>query len=180
LFGLLLTFVDRGKKQDLTPLLRAGIVDAAPAWPWSSYLATAGLVESPEWLATDWLLSAFARKRSTAIKRYTAFVAAGLGLSGTWEQLRGQIYLGSDEFIEDTQCRMSSDTELDEVPGVQKKRLPRPLDEYRAQSPDRDTAIYRAYLSGGYSQKAIGDHFGLHYSRVSRIVKQQAEAKSKT
>ena len=27
-----------------------------------------------------------------------------------------------------------------------------------------------AYASGGYSMKAIGKHFGLHYSRVSRIV----------
>ena len=34
--------------------------------------------------------------------------------------------------------------------------------------------------SGGYSLKAIGDHFGLHYSRVSRIVKRHMEAKGKT
>ena len=27
-----------------------------------------------------------------------------------------------------------------------------------------------AYLSGGYSLKVIGEHFGLHYSRVSRVV----------
>jgi REP element-mobilizing transposase RayT len=37
-----------------------------------------------------------------------------------------------------------------------------------------------AYLSGGYSLKQIGEHFGLHYSRVSRIVNQRAGAKSKT
>ncbi|MEH6823528.1 MAG: hypothetical protein V7629_06425 [Motiliproteus sp.] len=34
-------------------------------------------------------------------------------------------------------------------------------------------------LSGGYSLKEIGDPFGLRYSRVSRIVKQQVEAGAK-
>jgi putative transposase len=29
----------------------------------------------------------------------------------------------------------------------------------------------KAYESGGYSMKTIGEYFKLHYSRVSRIVK---------
>ena len=49
-----------------------------------------------------------------------------------------------------------------------------------AQEHERDEAIFHAYVSGGYSLKEIGDHFGLHYSRVSRIVKQQQLAKDKT
>ena len=35
---------------------------------------------------------------------------------------------------------------------------------------NRDREIARAYASGGYSVKEIAKHFGLHYSRVSRIV----------
>ncbi|MBV7317637.1 helix-turn-helix domain containing protein, partial [Shewanella sp. NIFS-20-20] len=31
-------------------------------------------------------------------------------------------------------------------------------------------AIVNAYASGGYTQKQIGDHFGLHYSQISRII----------
>ncbi len=34
-----------------------------------------------------------------------------------------------------------------------------------------------AYDSGGYGMKEIGEHFGLHYSRVSRIVSGQRKAK---
>jgi putative transposase len=45
---------------------------------------------------------------------------------------------------------------------------------------DRDTAIVAAYRSGGYNMKAIGDHFGLHYSMVSRIVKRAMDSKFKT
>jgi DNA-binding MarR family transcriptional regulator len=28
-----------------------------------------------------------------------------------------------------------------------------------------------AYASGGYTMKEIGDYFGLHYSRISRLLK---------
>jgi DNA-directed RNA polymerase specialized sigma subunit len=48
-----------------------------------------------------------------------------------------------------------------------------------AEAHERDEAILRAYASGGYSLKEIGDHFGLHYSRVSRILKQRRMAKRK-
>jgi REP element-mobilizing transposase RayT len=160
--------------------VRAGMVPFAQDWPWSSYLATVGLVDKPDWLATDWLLSAFSAARPKAIERYTAFVAQGAGQAGPWEQLRGQIYLGSDEFVQEMQRRMSPDMRLSEVPGVQKRQPAKPLSLYQETFADRDTAIYHAYLSGGYSLKQIGEHFGLHYSRVSRIVNQRAGAKSKT
>ena len=55
---------------------------------------------------------------------------------------------------------------------------PKPLTQI-AEAHARDEAIFDAYASGGYSLKEIGDHFRLHYSRVSRIVKQQRLAKNK-
>ena len=39
--------------------VRAGMVRSAGDWPWSSYRATAGREAIPEWLTTDWVLSAF-------------------------------------------------------------------------------------------------------------------------
>jgi transposase len=38
-------------------------------------------------------------------------------------------------------------------------------------SVDRNAAIVAAYQTGGYALKEIGEHFGLHYSTVSGIVK---------
>ncbi|NOQ77749.1 MAG: hypothetical protein GQ475_08185 [Methylococcaceae bacterium] len=35
----------------------------------------------------------------------------------------------------------------------------------------RKKVIVKAYLSGGYTLKEIGDYFGKHYSTISRIVK---------
>jgi hypothetical protein len=73
----------------------------------------------------------------------------------------------------------NADVRLREIPAVQRRPLPQPLAQI-AEEHERDEAILRAYASGGYSLKKIGDHFGLHYSRVSRIVKQRRLAKGKT
>jgi putative transposase len=70
------------------------------AWKWSSYRSTAGLTSVPEFLSTDWLLGQFAKSRPTAQTRYREFVKEGLA-SRPWRELRGQIYLGSEEFVEE-------------------------------------------------------------------------------
>ncbi|MEN8169443.1 MAG: hypothetical protein ABFS08_04395 [Pseudomonadota bacterium] len=53
------------------------------------------------------------------------------------------------------------------------------LQEYEQLATTRDEGIVMAYASGGYSMKEIGEYFGLHYSRVSRLLK-AAKAKGKT
>jgi putative transposase len=63
-----------------------------------------------------------------------------------------------------------SDGDLSEVPLKQCRPLPKPLTEYQQQAATRDEAILNAYRSGGYTQKQIGEFFGIHYSLVSRII----------
>jgi hypothetical protein len=94
--------------------------------------------------------------------------------------LKNQIYLGSEAFVDKMQRRLTPDKDLSEVPAAQRRLMPRPLDHYARQYRDRDEAIQSAYASGGYGLKAIGEHFGLHYSRVSRIVAAGERAKGKT
>jgi REP element-mobilizing transposase RayT len=159
--------------------VRARRVRSPAAWPWSSFRATAGLCEAPSWLTTDGLLSAFAARRSAAVARYAAFVAEGTFQPGPWEKLKNQIFLGSDAFVLRLQHNIKADARLREIPAVQRRPLPKPLAQL-AEEHERDEAILRAYASGGYSLQEIGDHFGLHYSRVSRIVKQRRLAKDKT
>lgn len=159
--------------------VRAHMVNSAAEWPWSSYQATAGLCDAPPWLVVDWILSVFSPHRSEAVMRYAAFVAAGKDQRGPWEKLKNQIFLGSGAFIAGLQGDLDADAEHREIPAVQRRPTPQSLDQI-AQQHERDEAILRAYASGGYSLKQIGDHFGLHYSRVSRIVKQCRLAKGKT
>ena len=86
--------------------VRAGMVQDAGAWPWSSYgamLAPAGQ-PAPQWLATDKLLAYFAPEqqpmnREIAQQRYIDHVREGVGLPSVWEALSGQVYLGDEKFV---------------------------------------------------------------------------------
>ena len=45
---------------------------------------------------------------------------------------------------------------------------------------DRNAAITNADRSRGYGMEEVGNHFGLHYSRISRIIRKTEKAKGKT
>jgi hypothetical protein len=123
-----------------------------------------------------WLLGMFSdadNNKQKACARYCQFVEQGKGQPSPWEQLKNQIYLGSDAFVDEMQCKLSPDAVLQEIPVEQKKRVLLSLGNYAKKYSNRNLAIQNAYLSGGYRMKEIGDYFGLHYSRISQILKEQ-------
>ncbi len=101
-------------------------------------------------------------------------------LSKGMRQLRHQVFLGSERFVENLRRKLPRDRDLSEVPRAQRRPLPNPLHDYAEMYPDRDEAIAAAYASGGYTLKAIGEYFGLHYAQISRIVRRMKDAKGKT
>ena len=152
--------------------VRAQMLYNPADWPWSSYRATAGLDETPCWLVTDWLLSAFSQQRVAAIEGYCRFVADGKNQPKPWQKLRNQVFLGSDSFVAELLSRIQ-DEPLQEIPSAQRRPPAQSLPQIAEQYQDRDGAIFHAYASGGYSLQAISDYFGLHYYSVSRIVKKR-------
>ncbi len=150
--------------------LRAGMVKRLEAWPWSSYLATCAQAPASEWLQTDSILAQFGRQRTRAIRKYVAFVHEGARLPSVWSQLQGQIYLGSDAFVEKMQMQIEKKPALDEIPCAQRRGLTQPLVDFE-QRYDRNEAMARAYRSGQHTMAAIARHFGVHYSTVSRMVR---------
>jgi len=154
--------------------VRAKMVRNARQWPWSSYRATIGLVLPRGGLNTAWLLSGFAKRKSTAIERYKQFVSEGKNQPSPWEALSNQIFLGNEEFITEVKKHIPDDKDLSEMTSAQKRPIAKPLSYYKAKHKFRDDGISAAFDSGGYSMKQIGDYFELHYSTVSRIVKNQA------
>ena len=157
--------------------VRARMVQSAGEWPWSSYRATAGLSTGLPFLTTDWLLACFGHHKKHAVEGYKRFVSEGRGQPSPWESLRNQVYLGSEQFVEDMRSLIDGEKELSEVPVSQRRPLAEPLANYEKYAMDRNTAIVTAYESGGYTLKELGEYFGLHYSTVSGIVKNH---KSKT
>ena len=153
--------------------VRAAMAHTAGDWPWSSYRATIGIVDPPHCLAVDWLLAAFGERRLDAIERYKIFVAAGKGQPVLWAQLKNQVFLGSEAFVDEMHSLIDSDRELSEVPCSQRRSKPLNLAHYESRAPNRNAAIHEAWLSGGYTQKELGEYFGLHYSTISAIIKNQ-------
>ncbi|MQX51977.1 RNA polymerase sigma factor sigma-70 region 4 domain-containing protein [Alcanivorax sediminis] len=151
--------------------VRARMVHTAEEWPWSSYRGAIGLQALPEGVSTDWILASFGESRGEAIQAYKQFVQEGKDQPSPWEDLKNQVYLGSDAFVEQMVSKLDEQERLSEVPVIQRRRVAQSLSELAEMAPDRNSAIIAAHGSGAYSMKEIGDYFGLHYSRVSRIVR---------
>jgi len=81
--------------------VRAKAVKAPEQWSWSSYAATVGDVHAPLWLAVKEVRALFSTRES-----YRRFVAEGMGRASPWTRLRGQIYLGGEEFLKRLQRRL--------------------------------------------------------------------------
>lgn len=137
----------------------------AQAWKWSSYRATAGLASVPAFLSTGWILGRFGNKRSQAQTRYREFVREGLA-SWPWEELRGQIYLGSEAFVERHGARKKN---LKRNPPAQSRAAKLSINRIFAKRGRKAIAV--AYEQG-YRLHEIAAHLGVHYATVSRRLKQ--------
>jgi len=161
--------------------VRAGLVRSPGRWRWSSYRATAGLEEPPQFLKVEWLLSQFDLRPERARRAYRRFVAQGKRIT-IWDELKGGVILGREKFVEELKPVLEGKRSLVEIP--RKERLVhRPkLEELFAgvrKKEERDERIYRAVVKYGYKLREVGEYLGLHYSTVSRIVSRQ-KSKVKT
>lgn len=152
--------------------VRARLVTDTAEWPRSSYRAMIGQSSSPPWLMTDWLLGQFGTDRQQAITRHIDFIRAGVGLPTLWEKLQNQIYLGSEQFVQRMQRTITSLQALQEVPRAQRRAVAKPLDHYASLAANAFLGMALAYRSGDYTMKTIADHFGVHYTTVSRAVRE--------
>lgn len=159
--------------------VRAGMVGSAGEWRWSSFRQTAGLDQPVPWLHADVILGQFSHRHCSAIERYAEFVAAGIEATSPWRSLRNGMFLGDEQFVASNLANNRIDNDIPEVPGEQTRRPHRTLQEWERSADSRDMAIVGAYLTGAYTLCEIGDYFGLHYSRISRIVNRRTRKKAR-
>ena len=161
--------------------VRARMVGRAQDYKWSSYRATAGLSPAPGCLTCNWILGQFGRHQSTAQKRYRTFVAEGINAPSPWGRLEAQVILGSAAFI--AQLKRPSHR-IREVRREQ-RFLGRPSlggifkEKVLTGGRQRNRAIVEAAVRHGYSQAAIATYLGLHYSSVSKVIKQEVSRDSR-
>lgn len=156
--------------------VRAKIVTHPAAYAWSSYRAMTGAAPFPEWLYTDWLLSQFGNSRSTARRRYGQFVLEGIDSHSPWGDLKGQVLLGTEAFVQHLLPLIDKKGDLNEIPKAQ-RLMHRPelkdifTTKIRREKKLRDSGIRKAYLEFGYSMASIARELEIHYSTVSKIIR---------
>jgi hypothetical protein len=154
-------------------LVRAGVVEKPEACRWSSYQATAGLRNEPNYLTTDWILGLFNSKRTVAQKQYRQFVREGIHRETPWNELQGQVLLGEEGFVEKFKDLLEDKRQVKEIPRPQ-RYVNRPgLDKMFSRQDakeKRDRGIHAAHMTHGYTLKEIADYLGIHYTTVSKVI----------
>jgi len=159
--------------------VRANLCKAPKNWKWSSYNPTAYGRNVPDLLTTDWLLSRFSSKVSTARELYIDFVQDGLSKNKSpLAKAVNQIIYDSDDFVASVQNHMIKSGKLKDAPFIQ-SQLARPSlhtllsSTAAADKQQRNEGISRAYYEHGYKLKEIAEHLGLHYATISRVIQKQ-------
>ena len=98
----------------------------------------------------------------------------GIGNASPWGELKGQVLLGGEAFVEQMMPKLKESSTLVEIPKRQ-RLLHRPalktLMAGAGSKAARNAAMARAYLKHGYTLSEIGREASLHYATVSRIIK---------
>lgn len=158
--------------------LRLKAVKNISRYRWSSYRATAGEVQAPAWLSTDWTLGHFGRSAGVAQRKYAEFVTAGISQPSPLLKVKSQILLGSPAFIKKMKQLL-----LNKVDSRLAKKQPRrpslsslfPV-KVRKDISLRNQSIQRAYQECGYTMAAIADAAQIHFSTVSKVIKSGEQA----
>jgi len=153
--------------------VRAKMVRSVRDWPWSSYRATSGQVDVPDFLTIDWILSQFDSGRGPAIYAYRKFVRQGRGID-LWEELRAGAFLGTDSFVDQLRP-LFKEKPFDPDYRKCERFAARPsLEELFADVSDKATRnerIHQAVRVHHYTLREVGDFVGLLYSSISMIAK---------
>ena len=159
--------------------VRAKAAKGPQQWKWSSYRATVGMVKPHRCLRTEDVLGRLGRSKAQAQQRYREFVYEGIEKPSIWEGLKGQSLLGQEGFVEELVGYVKGKEEIQEIPKGQRylgrpslEKLFRGIPRRKAV---RDKLIAEAVKRYGYSQQELAAFLGLHYSTISRLVKEVGE-----
>jgi hypothetical protein len=111
-----------------------------------------------------------------AQRHYAKFVSEGKDLPSPWEDLKGQVLLGSEAFGDRMRPLLSGKEQLKEIPRAQRLAHRPGLKQLFAASVcrdkrARDAAMRQACLKYGYALAAVARATNVHYSTVSKVLK---------
>lgn len=159
--------------------VRAKAVERPEQWQWSSYAGTAGLKRPHRCLTTDWVLGQLGKKRGEAEQRYRELVKASREAPSIWQQVKAQELLGDEGFVTRLTAYIRRQEDITEIPRSQRYMTRPPLGSLLphrilGDPKKRDRKVVEAVEQYGYTQKAVADFLGMHYSTISRLVDKNA------
>ncbi len=99
----------------------------------------------------------------------------GIGKESIWTELRGQVLLGEDGFVDGLIDHLRKRKDVPEIPKKQ-RYAHRPAlstiftERILRDKRKRDQKISEAVEKYGYTRRAIADHLGMHFTYISQIV----------
>ena len=142
----------------------ASMVADVSEWRWSSYRVTAGIETRKDFCCVDWVLEQFGGSQ----QRYIEYVAGASESDAPLTNARRSHVLGSDKFKQGLQAQIKS---IQEVPRAQRFISRRSLDDLSANDVVRGKWMTEAYKEHGYTMAEIAKYAGVHYSLVSKIIR---------
>lgn len=156
--------------------VRAKLVSTPGEWRWSSYRSQVGEARAPRFLTIDWLLRQFHDSdRLQAERRFRSFVAKRIVADPKSDAalVAGPI-LGSPEFIDRFEQSLKAVKPIKEIPRASRFTARPSLNEvFRAcdGGPELASRVRGAHVDHGYTMAEIAGYLGLHYSTVSRMIR---------
>jgi hypothetical protein len=151
-----------------------------------------GAVAVPRWLTVEEVLSEFG---SWGKRGYRGFIVEGIkgGIKTPWEEVRGQVVMGSEEFVGEVAKRhlggrrekRGEESRMREIVGVKADAVIREVERYygikgeeelrgrgHRYTEPRYVASYLLRRYGLMGLREIGERVGLHYSAVGNAIRQ--------
>lgn len=165
---------------NLNPV-RANLVKDPLDWKWSSLPYILNIKKKLPFLSEDFILMQFSEEKFKATKLFKEFIYAGIKSQSPFKNLKGQIFLGGDDFINKIKKHIIKKEELKEIPKVQRYAERPALEKIlREEKTSLRERIFDAHINFGYTQKEIADFLGYHYSYISKIIKEIEKSRFKT
>jgi len=155
--------------------VRSSVSSSAQTYRWSSHRAMGGAIKPPRYLHTDAVLSNFGKRLKDKQKKYREYVKLGLHERSPLMDRSSQVLLGSPSFVSEMQPILDGEKLAKRGPRRARRRrsLAGLFKNVQAKSrSDRNELIKKAHIDHSYTLMEIGDHLGLHYTTVSKVVNQ--------
>ncbi|MFH1438015.1 MAG: hypothetical protein ABIJ56_20065, partial [Pseudomonadota bacterium] len=139
-----------------------------------SYRATIGLEKKPEFLCADWILGQFRETRGEAIEAYKCFVNETSCMEMPTKEVKGDIFLGDDAFIEDVRGKLACTDKIKKVARIQRMESRPELFEIfqgTATKAQRNEKIFLAHKRYGYTLTEVSRFLKIDLSTASKGMK---------